>query len=68
MWRKYKDVDGYRVPSSDIEKIDIGVKKSAYNENLDKDIIILANEPNNQGELLVERCRVLSEILEELGY
>ena len=44
MWRKYKDGDGYRVPSSDIEKIDIGVKKSAYNENLDKDIIrILKN-------------------------
>lgn len=38
------------------------------NENLDKDIITLANEFNEQGELLGERFRVLAEILEELGY
>lgn len=137
----YKNVDGYRAPNSDIEKVDIGVKKNsennrleiiaklskldgkfdeipvnriidmaillceasvyfkeAYrmpkfydennltisrvglqgdamnieintdNENLDKDIITLADEFNKQGELLGERFRVLSEILEELGY
>ena len=137
----YKNVYGYRAPNSDIEKVDIGVKKNsennrleiiaklskldgkfdeipvnriidmaillceaslyfkeAYrmpkfydennltisrvglqgdamnieintdNENLDKDIITLADEFNKQGELLGERFRVLSEILEELGY
>ena len=137
----YKNVDGYRAPNSDIEKVDIGVKKNsennrleiiaklskldgkfdeipvnriidmaillceaslyfkeAYrmpkfydennltisrvglqgdamnieintdNEHLDKDIITLADEFNKQGELLGERFRVLSEILEELGY
>ena len=138
---KYKKIDGYRTPNSDIEKIDIGVKKNidnnkleiitrllksdggfdeipvnrildmaillceaslyfkeAYrmpkfydennltisrvglqgdamnikickdNENLDKDIITLADELTNQGELLGERFNVLSQILEELGY
>ena len=137
----YKNVDGYRAPNSDIEKVDIGVKKNsennrleiiaklskldgkfdeipvnrildmaillceaslyfkeAYrmpkfydennltisrvglqgdamnikickdNENLDKDIITLADELTNQGELLGERFNVLSQILEELGY
>lgn len=137
----YKKIDGYRTPNSDIEKIDIGVKKNidnnkleiitrllksdsgfdeipvnrildmaillceaslyfkeAYrmpkfydennltisrvglqgdamnikickdNENLDKDIITLADELTNQGELLGERFNVLSQILEELGY
>lgn len=137
----YKNVDGYRAPNSDIEKVDIGVKKNSENnrleiiaklskldgkfdeipvnriidmaillceaslyfkevyrmpkfydennltisrvglqgdamnieintdnENLDKDIITLADEFNKQGELLGERFRVLSEILEELGY
>ena len=137
----YKKIDGYRTPKSDIEKIDIGVKKNidnnkleiitrllksdggfdeipvnrildmaillceaslyfkeAYrmpkfydennltisrvglqgdamnikickdNENLDKDIITLADELTNQGELLGERFNVLSQILEELGY
>ena len=138
---KNKKIDGYRTPNSDIEKIDIGVKKNidnnkleiitrllksdggfdeipvnrildmaillceaslyfkeAYrmpkfydennltisrvglqgdamnikickdNENLDKDIITLADELTNQGELLGERFNVLSQILEELGY
>lgn len=137
----YKKVDGFRSPNSDIEKVDMGVKKNddnkrleiiaklskldgtfdeipvnrildmaillceanlyfkeAYrmpkfydennltisrvglqgdamnveickdNENLDKDIIALADEFNKQGELLGERFRVLAEILEELGY
>lgn len=137
----YKKIDRYRTPNSDIEKIDIGVKKNidnnkleiitrllksdggfdeipvnrildmaillceaslyfkeAYrmpkfydennltisrvglqgdamnikickdNENLDKDIITLADELTNQGELLGERFNVLSQILEELGY
>lgn len=137
----YKKIDGYRTPNSDIEKIDIRVKKNidnnkleiitrllksdggfdeipvnrildmaillceaslyfkeAYrmpkfydennltisrvglqgdamnikickdNENLDKDIITLADELTNQGELLGERFNVLSQILEELGY
>ena len=137
----YKKIDGYRTPNSDIEKIDIGVKKNidnnkleiitrllksdggfdeipvnrildmaillceaslyfkeAYrmpkfydennltisrvglqgdamnikickdNENLDKDIITLADELTNQGELPGERFNVLSQILEELGY
>ena len=137
----YKKIDAYRTPNSDIEKIDIGVKKNidnnkleiitrllksdggfdeipvnrildmaillceaslyfkeAYrmpkfydennltisrvglqgdamnikickdNENLDKDIITLADELTNQGELLGERFNVLSQILEELGY
>ncbi len=136
----YKKVDGFRAPNSDIEKVDMGVKKNdnkrleiiaklskldgtfdeipvnrildmaillceanlyfkeAYrmpkfydennltisrvglqgdamnveickdNENLDKDIIALADEFNKQGELLGERFRVLAEILEELGY
>ncbi len=137
----YEKIDGYRTPNSDIEKIDIGVKKNidnnkleiitrllksdggfdeipvnrildmaillceaslyfkeAYrmpkfydennltisrvglqgdamnikickdNENLDKDIITLADELTNQGELLGERFNVLSQILEELGY
>lgn len=137
----YKKIDGYRAPSSDIEKVDMGVKanidnnrleiiarllkaddkfdeipvnrildmaillceaslyfKEAYrmpkfydennltisrvglqgdamnikicedNKNLDKDIITLADELTNQGELLGERFSVLAEILEELGY
>lgn len=137
----YKKVDGFRAPNSDIEKVDMGVKKNddnkrleiiaklskldgtfdeipvnrildmaillceanlyfkeAYrmpkfydennltisrvglqgdamnveickdNENLDKDVIALADEFNKQGELLGERFRVLAEILEELGY
>ena len=141
IWDNYKNIDGYRTSNSDIEKIDMGVKKNidnnkieiitrflnldggfdeipvnrildmaillcevslyfkeAYrmpkfydennltisrvglqgdamnikickeNESLDKDIITLADELTNQGELLGERFNVLSEILEELGY
>lgn len=137
----YKKVDGFRTSNSDIEKVDLGVKKNidinrleiiaklskldgkfdeipvsrildmaillceaslyfkeAYrmpklydennldisrvglqgdvmniaickdNENLDKDIITLADEFNKQGELLGERFKVLAQILEELGY
>lgn len=48
------------------DAMDISICKD--NENLDKDIITLADEFNNQGELLGERLNVLGKILEELGY
>ena len=31
----YKNVDGYRAPNSDIEKVDIGVKKNSENNRLE---------------------------------
>ena len=31
----YKKIDGYRTPNSDIEKIDIGVKKNIDNNKLE---------------------------------
>ena len=44
----------------------MNIKICKDNNTLDKDIIVLADEFNNQGELLGERFRVLSEILDEL--
>ncbi|WP_282193031.1 DUF6530 family protein [Romboutsia ilealis] len=46
----------------------MNIKICKDNNTLDKDIIVLADEFNNQGELLGERFRVLAEILDELGY
>ena len=46
----------------------MNIKICKDNNSLDKDIIVLADEFNNQGELLGERFRVLAEILDELGY
>lgn len=46
----------------------MNIKICEDNKNLDKDIITLADELTNQGELLGERFSVLAEILEELGY
>ena len=44
----------------------MNIKICKDNNTLDKDIIVLADEFNNQGELLGERFRVLAEILDEL--
>ncbi len=46
----------------------MNIKICKDNNTLDKDIIVLADEFNNQGELLGERFRVLAEILDELRY
>ena len=65
---KFYDENNLTISRVGLQGDAMNIKICEDNENLDKDIIALADEFSNQGELLGERFRVLSEILEELGY
>ena len=65
---KFYDENNLTISRVGLQGDAMNIEINTDNENLDKDIITLADEFNKQGELLGERFRVLSEILEELGY
>ena len=65
---KFYDENNLTISRVGLQGDAMNIKICEDNENLDKDIIALADEFSNQGELLGERFRVLAEILEELGY
>lgn len=65
---KFYDENNLTISRVGLQGDAMNIKICKDNENLDKDIITLADELTNQGELLGERFNVLSQILEELGY
>ena len=65
---KFYDENNLTISRVGLQGDAMNIKICKENESLDKDIITLADELTNQGELLGERFNVLSEILEELGY
>ncbi len=65
---KFYDENNLTISRVGLQGDAMNIKICEENENLDKDIITLADELTNQGELLGERFNVLSEILQELGY
>ena len=65
---KFYDENNLTISRVGLQGDAMNIKICKENENLDKDIITLADELTNQGELLGERFNVLSQILEELGY
>ena len=65
---KFYDENNLTISRVGLQGDAMNIKICKDNENLDKDIITLADELTNQGELLGERFNILSQILEELGY
>ena len=65
---KFYDENNLTISRVGLQGDAMNIKICEDNDNLDKDIIALADELTNQGELLGERFNVLAEILEELGH